>query len=86
MPACYMLIRKGENTPTKLAQIDEEMCAFFHVIPHPNNWYRNWENTIGLSLAVGNDWKKTREIFPEDTDIINWLEENFVVESWYQRS
>lgn len=85
MAAYYTLTRKGEETPTNLVQIDEEMCAHFGVTPDVEKWYRNWENTIGLGIALGKNWDQLREIFQEDTDIINWMEEHFISNSWYQR-
>lgn len=90
MPACYALSRIGDETDTyvKLVTIDEEMCAFFGVTPDPVLWFRNWENTIGLGLAMGHSWDKIREVFadsPRQIEVVNWLEANFKPHAWYQR-
>ena len=87
MPAYFTLTKKGEDKPASLVDIDEAMCAHMGVTPHEINYYRNWYDTIGLALAVGKDWAWMREHMsdPATVEIINWLEENYIPEAWYQR-
>lgn len=85
MPACFALTKKGETKPTKLTQIDEELCIVFNAPVDPDKWYQNWYNTIGLGLALGYDWNSLREKLgddPETKGILDWLEAHYEVDSW----
>lgn len=85
MPNCFTLTRKGENKPSNFQDIDEAMCKAFNAPVHPDNWYRNWYNTIGMGLAMGNSWDKLREIFDDQVDLIDWVELNYTVDTWHER-
>jgi hypothetical protein len=87
MPNCFSLTRIGEKEPEKFAKIDEEMCREFGVEPDPVKFYNSWFDVIGLGLACGWDWEKIKEInkdWPEILLIIDWLEKNYVYDSWYE--
>ena len=91
MPNCYSLTKLNEKTPTTLITIDEELCTLLNVIPHSSDWVCNWENTIGLALAMGLDWTAIRHNFSQDgmmTDdlskIISYLSENYTANAWHQ--
>lgn len=91
MPNCFTLTHKGENKPSTFQDIDEAMCKFFGAPVHPDDWYRNWYNTVGIGLAVGNSWDKLREIFDDLDDlddlddVIDWLELNYTADAWCER-
>jgi hypothetical protein len=81
MPSCFALYRKGETEPMILHHVDLEMREHFGV-EDDGNWYKNWYNTIGLSLAIGHDLEKIREFFPDKVDVIEFLEANYSTDSW----
>ena len=85
MPAYFTLTKKGETEPSRFVDIDDAMCAHFGVTPDTERYHRAWYDTEGLGLAMGHDWARLREINPERTDIINWLEANYTANSWYSR-
>lgn len=94
MPSCFQLTRK--STPDigaiLLAQIDNEMRAHFGVPADSSSWYHNWYNTIGFFLALGKSFDDLRKLFREPgwdhadelIKIVDWLDENFTVKSWYE--
>ena len=99
MPACFTLTRKGESKPASLQAIDDEMRIEFGEEPDPERWLWGWYDTIGLGLALGRDWTQLREQFAEDPDesertnmfrrrmlaVIDWLEANYVPNTWAER-
>ena len=84
MPNCFTLTAKNAQIPEKLSIIDEKLCAYFQVIPDEDRYYKGWVDIEGLSLAMGKDWAWMRGHFPERAPIINWLEENYTPDSFYQ--
>ena len=85
MPNCFALYRKGSKEPEVLQKIDDEMREHFNAPPSPNEWYERWYDTIGLGLALGNDWDKIKTYFPNKVPIIDWLAENFTSNAWAER-
>lgn len=92
MPNCFMLTRKGEEKASSLMRIDEEMCMHFGAEVHPTRYYLGWYDLVGFSLAMGRDWNWMREQLKKDEIVddpillvIDWLEENFIADSWSQR-
>lgn len=82
MAVSFQLYPIGTNELIKFSLVDEAMCKHFNAPCGADDWYRNWYNRIGFAFACGNDFAKTREIYPEDTDIINWIENNYEVVAW----
>lgn len=90
MPACFSLTDKSTGKVVALAEVDNLMCAHFNEVPHEKNWYMNWYNKFGVEPAVGHSWEKIKEGFNYRDDkkyitIIEWLEANYTVNSWYER-
>ena len=54
MANSFSLTRKIEMDKghVSLRQIDDEICAHFNV-PHTNDYYHSWFDTIGFELATG---------------------------------
>jgi RecB family exonuclease len=95
MPNCYSLTRKDFvgpcPRPESLASVDDRLCAYFGVAPHPKYFYENWENNIGLLLSLGKTWDEVREIclaaengeFGKSlATIATWLEQHYDVAAW----
>ena len=95
MPNCYSLAPKADSGAPDLRgnkqfiAIDEHMCEHFGVTPHEERWYLDWENRVGLSLAVGRTWDDLRNdqrVDDEDfLDVLDYLEGHYEVECWAQR-
>jgi len=56
MPNCFNLIRKGDDSPTPPAKIDEELCTLLNVEIHPTNYVFGWYDVFGFELAMGKGW------------------------------
>ncbi len=87
MPNCFQLIKKGEEEPTVLQTIDDDLWNLFeNSVPDPNTqWYRNWYNTIGLMLSVGRSFEEIRmELSDEMGPIISYLSENYTIRCWFE--
>lgn len=97
MAACFQLIKKGTEEPALLNSIDEELCAHFNVPVHPNDWYKNWYNTIGFRLALGKTFdeikpelQKLAEEYPDSECpqlvlIVDYLQEHYESTNWSER-
>jgi len=85
MPNCVSFKRKISGERVTPHQIDNELCYYNHVEPHPEAWHDNWMNTIGFVLACGHGWDKAREIFDDKLNTIDFLEHNYVPDSWAER-
>ena len=83
MPNCFALKRKSEPEKgnVSLTKIDEEICCC------------NWYNIIGFDLAMGKTFAQIRQglidkPYPECNEeykkIVDYLDENFVVDSWVE--
>lgn len=82
MPACFCLFPKGSDTPARLADVDEAMCAHFGVTPDPVRYYQGWYDIEGLMMALGRDWDYMRANFPDRAAIIDWLAANYTSDAW----
>jgi len=71
--------------PVEFNIIDCWMCDWLGVKEDPDNWYKGWYDTIGLSLACGKDWRWCRDNFENMDDVIDYLETHFDVSSWAGR-
>lgn len=89
MPVCFQLFRKGEEEPTPLQTIDEELCAHFQQPIHPTRYLDGWYDSIGFRLACGDSWKKIREELKEYEGLLlicSYLEKNFDPHHWRESS
>lgn len=82
MPACFQLISKETNEPTKFQKIDEELCAHLGVECDPVRWLNGWYDCIGWALATGKDWQWCRDNFTGLDPIIDYLEEHYTSNNW----
>lgn len=81
-----------EAGPVNLNTIDEELCIHLGESISNSRWCRDWYNSIGLALAIGQSFDKIREELkacPENEiellPIVDYLDANFVTDAWYQR-
>lgn len=88
MPNYFMLIRKGESAPTLFVHVDNELREAFGEPPDEDRWLYGWYDTIGLALALGQNWEQIRTVFSDCEDllkIVDYLEERFDTDSWVER-
>ena len=53
MPNCFQLFPKtNPSEPAILQQVDEAICANFHVDVDPKYWVAGWYNVIGFLIAL----------------------------------
>lgn len=87
MPNCFQLTKIGEEEPTTLQNIDNDLWNLFGGgVPEPNDkWFMNWHGTIGLSLACGQGWDEIRSYCLTDRAraVVDYLKENYTSSSWY---
>ena len=88
MPVCFSLTRKNEKKLAVLQEIDTELWTHFEDAEPKDNdqWYHNWYNCIGLSLAMG---KTFDECFDRDysermLEIILYLDEHYTADAWHE--
>jgi len=84
MPNCFTLTRKGENEPSELAEVDNQMRLHFGAPPDDVHWFKSWYDITGLALACGIGWDKIRETCPGQKEVVDWLEANYTTNAWYQ--
>ena len=85
MSAYFQLIPIGSTTPAKLHEVDAAMAAHFDEPVDPDRWFREWYHVVGLGLALGHSWDRLRELLPNQAPIVDWLEANYTVDTWYGR-
>jgi len=90
MPACFSLTSKDTGEKDTFQQVDDLMREHFKVAPDKDNWYFNWYNHFGVRLATGSTIAQLIEECTknpwtiEDIKILEWLEENYTVDCWYE--
>lgn len=88
MPNCFQLKSIETGKPKDFAELDNEMCAHFGIEPNPDRWLMDWCNFIGLSLAMGETFDEIRTYVYEDEtllhNIIDYIEQRYVPEAWYE--
>lgn len=62
----FALTKRGENEPTKLQAIDDEMRIAFGAPPDFSQWFLGWYNSSVLGFEVGKSFVQTRELFEDD--------------------
>ena len=88
MSICFTLTPKGEKTPAKFQDIDNQLREAFHQPPDAVKWLWGWYDVVGLGLACGKTWAELRAILEGDENLIavvNWLEGRYDVDSWWGR-
>lgn len=81
---CFQLLDKTTGEPANLPSIDNDMCKFFGVTPHPEYYYRSWYDIVGLCLASGYSYETIKQRIPEYSDIVDYLEKHYNVNCWAQ--
>jgi uncharacterized protein YcfL len=89
MPNCFQLTKIGEQEPTVLQIVDDELwLEFTGKVPVPNvRWYRYWYDTIGLELAMGRSFKQiliSLKAQSKLAPIIEYLEKHYIIRCWYE--
>ena len=89
MPNCFQLISKKTGEPENFSSIDEKLCAMFDVPVDDNRYLCSWYDIVGLNLATGRDFDEQRKMhwIAEDESlmqIIDFLDENYTSNSWYE--
>lgn len=86
MPNCFTLTKKDipNAKPAQFQHIDDAMREHFGAPANAEEWYMDWYNSVGLGLAMGNSFEKLREIIPDLTPVIDYLDANYTADSWYQ--
>jgi len=87
MPSCFQLIKRGETEPSILQDVDVEMWNHFKGGEPKGNdqWYHNWYNNIGLSLATGQSFSDIAKGYadsPKMLNIVEYLEERYTTYAW----
>jgi hypothetical protein len=82
MPVCFSLTDRATNEVVALQEVDDKMRLHFREVPDPVNWYRNWYNAFGFSLALGETFAALTKTFPEYADVLEWLSTNYTVNNW----
>ena len=85
MPNCFQLVSRVDGEPAKLVAVDNAMAAAFGEVPDPVVWFRNWYNCLGLSFATGKSIEETKELFPDDADLLDWIDEHYTVDAWAEQ-
>ena len=87
MPNCFTLTDKTTGERAVFAYIDNDMRKHFNQPDDPDKYLWGWYDIIGLGLALGNSWDELRSInatYPEMLDVIDYLEERYTPDAWYQ--
>jgi len=84
MPNCFQLIDKETGKAEAFASVDAKMCKHFGVSLHPTRYYEDWYDCEGFSAALGKDFDWMREQDPSRKDIIDWLDEHYTINAWYE--
>ena len=88
MPNYFKLIDKTTEKPAKFVDIDEKLCVHMGVEPHPKNYLYGWYDFIGLGLAMGKTFDELRGFVHKDEQhihkVIDYLDEHYVPDAWYQ--
>jgi hypothetical protein len=87
MPNCFTLTKKSEDKRAVFQTIDDEMRAHFGEPPDAERWLWGWYDSIGLALACGKTWDEIRKLFedsPELLKVVDYLEERYVSDCWFE--
>ena len=97
MANSFSLTRKIEMDKghVSLRQIDDEICAHFNV-PHTNDYYHSWFDTIGFELATGTSFAdiirrchedmeaspQSYRYYERKLEIAEYLDKHFLSDRW----
>ena len=91
MPTVVNLIKHGEQKPSSLAQVDDDLCKFLGVTPDPDICYAHWFDIIGFAIACGRTLDQLIERYTQGDEadttyatIARWLKDNYTAEVYYQ--
>ena len=90
MPACFSLTNKATGEIDNLQAVDDAMREYFGAPPDSKDWYGNWYNYFGMRFATGSSYEEILEEYATDPrsvmdiHILNWLKENYTINSWYE--
>lgn len=77
MPYCFQLFKHGEETPTPLAKVDEELCKLLNKEVDPKYYVCGWFDKIGWWIAVERHNLGTPEIWEDFEEYKKDLEKQF---------
>lgn len=97
MPNCFQLFDKASSEAVVLTHVDERICKeVYNVEPHSKHWGStvfNWYDTIGFTIAMGNDFSQVRDHYTQSdiwseelpiiTQVLDFLEANYTTRSFY---
>ena len=87
MPNCFTLTDKTTGERAVFAYIDNDMRKHFNQPDDPDKYLWGWYDTIGLGLAMGKTWDEMRTWWDDNSPmqkVINYLEERYTPDAWYQ--
>jgi len=84
-----------DKGPVSLRQVDEEICGHFNV-PHTNDYYHSWFDTIGFELATGTSFAdiirrchedmeaspQSYRYYERKLEIAEYLDKHFLSDRW----
>ena len=98
MASSFSLTRKTEmdKGPVSLRQVDEELCVHFNVVPHPDDYYHLWFDTIGSELTSGSsfsdiikgchrdmaEYPEKYRYYERKLEIAKYLDKHFISDRW----
>lgn len=97
MPNCFQLTKIGDSAPSKLADIDNDICRHLGINPHPKMYAHCWVDIIGYAYAMGETpkswWAKVEKSYDDHgnpdmqplSKISKYLAENYTSRSWAER-
>ena len=86
MAVYFNLMCRATGKDTSKVKIDNDMCAALGVEPDSVNFYKNWVNTIGFSMACGVRPDAIREMWGKNKgDALDYLETYYSVDSGHCR-
>lgn len=83
--AVYFTLNQNGEMVDFLA-IDKMLCEQFKVECDKKEWFHQWYDLVGFSLAAGLTWDTIRDINSDSETmlkVIDFLEDNFTVERGY---
>ena len=88
MPNCFQLTKIGEEEASPLQDIDTDLWNHFTDDGEPDGntkYFMDWHGTIGLSLAMGQDWDEIRSYCLTDRAraVVDYLKENYTSSAFY---
>ncbi len=96
MPNCIRFYPKSAPTEAiTLIQLDENICVHLGVEVHPVRYVEGWFDDIAFYGALGKSYEEIRKILIEDycghencatlLKILDYLEANYTMDSYYER-